>query len=618
MFYSFYYWQPSLVATPNSSNTNEFSFDLTGLPSLTGANAKWKVMLSHGDGTYFFGTLAELSAHRHTYSNGNHTAFAEVVAAYDDDKKPPKRAISVPVNISGLTNPSQPDDLQTMNGRKILLRKTTRAVPGDIITYMITYEHDATCNGGNLGGTIKFQFDDVLFNYVSTDRFNSEDANYNSAGLVTISFDNTNKELVSGEQRSVFITLQTKTTAQVGTLLGSKPNVEVEFKYKPTSSEYTTCTHTSSIHRDTIHDQSISDSHDPNFKTVVQNGLCNGDYVTWRVDFQNEGTAPETLIVVSDWIDTLFEYESVTVLQGQCTFQVSAERYNPANREWRFVMSGPNVALRGLGESGVREDETKGHVVFRVKKRAHPKCNAAANSARIIFGCNPPVFTDVALADFPCTTDSLPQPLPCPTCTTFVFDSLPVVAADTGVALITPAQLASFFANLQLPNSWTYKWYPALHLSNPLVAMPTLTRAVNRKYTLVASHNSDCVKVVVHVLVKPPTPLGLTFKKWCTGTTSGDKWNVTATATPTSRSNTDLLWKPCGSNVGSQSIGPVSGGNTAYFGVWDTLTDQVAEGWVWLPDTCPSPNFPWGWVLVILGGIVLVVAAARFFLGRRR
>jgi hypothetical protein len=220
---------------------------------------------------------------------------------------------------------------------------------------------------------------------------------------------------------------------------------------------------------------------------------------------------------VSDWIDTLFEYNSVTVLDSK--FPVTPVAYNPGAREWRFSMTGIN--LRGLGEKGVQEEDTKGFVVIRAKKRVHPKCNAAANAARILFGCNPPVFTATALATFPCDST-------CSPCNLEKEFVLPPRGIAGGDSLFTVAQFTAAFGNKALLGGWTFKWYPTDGLGNPFDAMPILTKPISRTYTLVASDSINCKYFIATVPVMPPHPLGINISKQCSSNTG---WSITATAT---------------------------------------------------------------------------------------
>jgi hypothetical protein len=82
----------------------------------------------------------------------------------------------------------------------------------------------------------------------------------------------------SGDQRSLFILLKTRDTASVNMPLLPAPFVTLTFLGERESE----C----AVYGDMIVGQNIASSHDPNYKTVLENDLCTGDSVTWRIDFQ--------------------------------------------------------------------------------------------------------------------------------------------------------------------------------------------------------------------------------------------------------------------------------------------------------------------------------------------
>lgn len=585
--YAFFYNPPPYLTASIDAN-NVATFAVYDLPTLSDTGAGIRIFLSHGDGTYFMGSVAEFATHTHTYQAGNYSAFAEVVVTYDDQDEPPKRTGAINVQASSNTAvPSPPVPLA--NGKKILLNRTTNAVPGDSITYIITYEHDGRCSDGTLSGSVKFTYDNTLLDFGQPDLFSETAGNTTATGSATTK-EYTFSNLNPGGQRSFFVRLKTEETAAVDAAMSPAPHVELILNGAITGRK---CDMDTFVSRDTIVGQQIAAAHDPNFKTVLKNDLCQGDFVTWRIDFQNLGNAPTDSVVISDWIDTLFEYNSVTVLNAQSKFSVVPSAYNPAAREWRFKMAPIN--LRGLGERGVSEEATKGHVVFQVKKRDHIPCNAAANAARIFFGYNPPVFTSTVLAAYPCDTLNC---APCDT-TELLLPPRTIIAGDSlNILSDLPASLDGFSGS-----DWNFKWYPTDGLDNPFVLTPTLTKAVYRTYTLVASTTSDsCQQVVVTVPVRPAAQLNMTVGTPC----DKNLWSINAQAT--GRPPTNLVWNYGSAGTASWSRPNLSGSQTVYVAVWDTQTDQYVEKWVALPFNCPSKKpFP-VWPLVALAVVVMGLA----------
>lgn len=605
---SFYFYTgPTLGVNINASN--QATYPMTNVPTPSSASEILRVFVSHGDGTYYLGTYDSLVAtHSHQYADNGSTgysAFAETILLYDDHNKPPERTSSqnFTVNLTGSIS-AQPSLIQDDN---IELSRTTNPVSGDSLTYIIRYEHPGnTVCTDTLDGMVKFQYDTNIFDDVQADLFFDESENETTNGNVATKVF-TFTDLAPGQQRSMFVLLHTKDNIRTLTALSPSTNVELNFTDKESCSSIPT-------YRDTVMvGEMVLASHDPNIKSVVSNQLCSGDStVTWRIDFQNYGNATEDSVVVSDWIDNLFDFNSVEIVDSK--FTVTDIQQRPNTREYRFVMAGSDMILKGMREANVREDETRGYLVLRAKKETFIACNAMANAARIFFGCNPPVTTETALAPFACL-DSI-----CDSCTVLLdlrLDSVKVQPAPGNpgsyvflTADNLPSQLTSLFAS----NDWAYKWYPSAGMADPFVLYPQLDRQYRRTYTLVASRETNCERVVLRVNVWPEDVLGMDVEYDLAGGCPGGPpiWDLTAIAT--GRPPTHLVWNNCQfSGVDTFRQGGLSQ-NFFYVAVWDTLTDQYVERWVNLPNTCPKkpPIPPWVWAVAV----VLLLISGYFFFRR--
>lgn len=567
---------PSLTVSLSSGNVATFTPNDLPVPSGTGAST-W-LLLSHGDGTYFMGTPSQLSAHSHQYTPGStYHPFLEYVEVYDDNKKPPGRT-AVSVSISSGTAPTEAPTLIPSNN--IRLQRSTNPVPGDSVTYIITYENMPDCASA-VGGKIKFTYDNTVFEYGQTDNYFQEGAaTVSSSGSSTtreISFTN----LPAGGQRNFFIRLKTKDGVDTNRVLNPATHVELALDKGASDLCWSTTPFT-----DTITGERVLASHDPNFKTVVKNDLCRGDSVTWRIDFQNTGNAMEDSVVVADWIDTIFEFNSVTLIDSK--FPVSSMQWRPGTREVRFAMF--PITLHGLGEPALlKEEDTRGYVILRAKKRQiypYPKCSAAANAARIFFGCNPPVFTETALASYACDT------INCTPCSIMVDTFLPAAAIppSPGGPVISSVQLTSLLGDSL--SGWNFKWYPTAGLDNPLTAVPNVTSPVNRTYTLVASYTGSvpsCSQAVIRVPVAPAHRLQMTATPVLSANSNcpnAPKWSVRAKVA--GKDTLNLVWNNC-TYTGrgtwyspEQNLDP----SNYYVSVWDTLSDDYVETWVRLPMQC--------------------------------
>ncbi len=580
-------------------NTNVATFTVSNLPDATGTGASNFIFLSHGDGTFFMGTPEELATHTHhyAYSTTPYQAFLEHVEIYDDKKKPPGRtAFQSATTYSAGSAPTPVNIPITSN--HILLQRTTNPVPGDSITYVITYEHLPACSATQ-SGRIRFYYDSTVFSFVQRDNFFQEGTLTTTNSGATMIKEFTFSNLAPGEQRSFYMLLETKETVDTGKVLGPATKAELIYDSQDLGgcSEMPVCA-------DSIAGERVLASHDPNYKTVIENDLCAGDSVTWRIDFQNTGNGPEDSVVVADWIDTLLEFNSVEVLDAK--FAVSDTIRRAGSREVRMVM--PNITLRGMGEPGVQEEDTRGYVVVRAKKRSispKPYCSAVANAVRIFFGCNPPVFTETALASYPCA-DTCSATCSPSADTTFAPQPFSAV-----VPLIPPGSLNPDLEALLSGGTWAYKWYPATGLSDPFILSPTLLAPVNRTYTLVASRQTDCDQVFIRVPVRPAAPIPLTLKATPTaGCPYSPVWSVTGKVASADTAN--LVWSDCRATGHGTwtSLSSALVPQKYYVAVWDTLTDNIAEEWILLPLRCPDTTGGWGslppWVryaIYVLGAL---------------
>ncbi|MCB0533725.1 MAG: hypothetical protein H6574_17725 [Lewinellaceae bacterium] len=559
---------PSLTVSLGLNNVATFS--VADLPEVSGEGSGLRIFLSHGDGTYFMGTPQELAQHTHEYANSqSYSAFAEVVAIYDKDRRKSGKTAMVAVQTN--STPSTTTPPSTIGAVGIQLKRTTNPVPDDYVTYIVTYEHPAICTDV-MNGDILFAFDPQVFEtqsiQVNTYFQESRQAQYDGQVYVGERF--SFQGIAPGEQRSFFIRLLTKSTATPGALMNIPTTVQLAFQ-RPNPGSCTTQTSFSS----SIAGEVVLDSHDPNCKTVLQSDWTPGGSVTWRIDFQNEGNAAENKVVIADWIDTLVSFNSVKLVASR--FPVADILVEPETREVRFVME--DINLRGLGELNASEADTRGYIILQANVREQVGCNAIANGARIFFGCKPPVSTRTVVATMPCKDAG-------GRCKT-VFDGQigPVAIPSAGEPLLRPADLDAGLLDKLGAAGWVYKWYPAEGLNDPFALFPVLKSPVQRTYTLVASNSFSCERAILEVSVQPEKPLQLTVKQEAIGGCDCQAiWNLTATVSGSAK-DADLVWQDCTSGVPAWS-GTQLLPQTIYIGVWNTQTGQMAETWVTLPGSC--------------------------------
>lgn len=610
LFYSFFFNnhdRPVLTTVPTGT-LNEVAFGFSSFPDISGDSSNVRIFISHGDGSYFLGRLPDLTAHKHQYSTAqsSYNAYAEVVFLYDDKKKPPKKTGSTSIVVStsgGGSNTTIPPT--TLGGNKIALLRTTNPVPGDSVTYIITYGHPGDKCTNTISGYVNFTYDTTVFYPISStldiNNYFQETALDTSGGTTYTAKKFNFSNLAPNEERSFFIRLATKENVSTGTVLPMPTKVDLVFPKK----DDTPCG-SLLVFSDTILGEVVASGHDPNFKTVLNTDMCTTDSITWRIDFQNQGNAPVKSVVIADWIDTLVEYRSIRVVDSK--FPVTQQIYLPNAREIRFVM--PGVNLRGLQESAVSEDSTRGYITLRGKIQNFLPCNAIANAARIFFDCNPPVTTKTTLAPFPCDS------INCDSCTVVLDTTIgPIAIPDIGQQLLQSTDLSVQDYNLLSVGPWVYRWYPADGLDDPNVLSPRLTRSLRRSYTMIASipfgSALSCQRAIVHINVRPDPALSLSTSWTPTSGCPGNNpiWTLSATASDAPATN--LVWQNCASGVDTFEKGNLLA-QTCYVAVWDTMTGDYVEQWVNLPSKCPPPTCPLSGVWTGLGILAFALVLFRF------
>lgn len=571
--------QMTLNATPISSGSNTYRFNLTDPPTVSGKDASLRIFLNHGDGTFFLGSMADLASHQHEYSNRLtvYESYAEAIPLYDDDENPVQRSTSTNVGTSGF--PSTVNHPQAdLSQKPILLQRTCDAVADNLITYVVTYglssgnvSHGPGCSSPlSVEGFVRFRFDSTHLDYQETKSYfpdNTGDYEAPVQQIASGTFKVPFQRLDEGEQRNLFFVLKTKSTATDTNYALIPPIAEIVYNGScVVNSEY----------RDTIHGQKIRDSHDPNQKTVWSNNWYPDGTITWRIDFQNEGNAPEDSVSVVDWIDTVFALKSVQVVGG--SFPVTKFHRDPVQRKFTFVLD--SIDLRGLGERGVDLEETRGYLLLRAKLRKPEPCDVPVNYARIHFGCKPPIYTEPGFARLPCS-DLIDSCLA-------LFDTLlPTRVISPGQNMFAGSELNSATQAVlsQAATDKHLRWYPADGLSSPFVVNPVVNSPLARRYVLIATFPDTCGRMVIQVPVEPPGKPSLAVTTTPNNCPYPSKRSVKATAGGVDLKY--LLWHDCttGSLPWEKKDQDIP--QTIYVGVWDTLTGCSAEEWIVLDPNCP-------------------------------
>lgn len=581
LYYSFFYSPDTLSCVPTGT-TYTFSYTL---PQSDNGNLAseddWRVFLSLGDGRFWMGTQGQFETTGFNYvAADTYTPFLEYTPTYDDTKKPPKRLVmSTALNVS---NPTSNDPLRVPMAatEAIKLQSTRDPKPGDIITYIVTYQHNMENCADSLRGDIKFTFDKDVLTFTGFDGFHNEyDANStdpNSVGYITLDF----HQLKNSEQRNVFLYFTTQNFEYGTVTMDQKPRVD----YTATKTSETACPENSITASDAMTAQQITNSHDPNKKFAAKHKICAGDqFVDFTITFQNDGPDPTDSVKVLDELDVyLKKTPKPSLLAWSTPTPPGVDFETTGSNDRTLVFKFPTLKLRGLAEPGYGtafgEDSTMATFTFRCEidpAYVNSFCNAVMNKAKIYFDCNPPIETPVAMTPIYCNTCALPAP----TCS-MLSDSLLTDSFVVGNNILPPG--------FPPPSGFDfYHWYPEEGLSNPLIANPVLTSLKHREYTLVASsggaacrHQIIRVKAsntcILQIQITPPT-VGT-----CSGTSTG---TITATVSGYAGLPSDLIWQDCKTGVSStQTYMP--GHTQYYFGVTDNTTGCTAE----LVYTVPEPS----------------------------
>jgi uncharacterized repeat protein (TIGR01451 family) len=140
----------------------------------------------------------------------------------------------------------------------------------------------------------------------------------------------------------------------------------------------------------------VCTSYDPNDKQVLPSGLTSAGYITnsdsvltYRVNFQNTGTAMALNVVIQDTLSNYLDASTLSVLDASHTYFVSVQN----DKELTF--SFPTIYLP---DSNTNEPLSHGHITYQV--RTKPNLSAGTvinNTAAIYFDYNAPVITNTTV-----------------------------------------------------------------------------------------------------------------------------------------------------------------------------------------------------------------------------
>jgi uncharacterized repeat protein (TIGR01451 family) len=245
-----------------------------------------------------------------------------------------------------------------------------------------TYDNFVTiANNGNsniASGTVTFNKNNI----VSILSVSQSGATINPNGF-TYNFSN----LLPFEQRTTMVTMQVPTipTVSLGQQLTNSASITI-----PTGDINISNNNSTLI-------QTIVGSYDPNEKEeshggkILRSSFTANDYLTYKIQFENTGTASAINIKVNDLLDAKLDENSIKMISSSDDYVLDR---NGKNLEWRFsgINLPPSIANTQIGH---------GYIVFQIKPLpGFAIGDIIPNVANIYFDFNPAIVTNVCNTEF--------------------------------------------------------------------------------------------------------------------------------------------------------------------------------------------------------------------------
>lgn len=260
----------------------------------------------------------------------------------------------------------------TYNDLEISILPLELARPGFDTTYSIMYQNNGTTT---LSGDVNLNFNDDLVDYLSA---NSNPDTINIGELIWSYTD-----LKPFEKREILFTVNTNTPTDPNFPLNNGDILNYTASITPSVSDETPENNLFELN------QTVVNSYDPNDKTCLEGKTILpsevGDYVTYIIRFENNGTASAVNIVVKDVIDTAkYDMSSLTVLKGSHDFRTKIRETNIVE----FIFENINLPF----DDAIND----GYVSFKIKTQPTLVENDTfENEAEIYFDYNPAIITNL-------------------------------------------------------------------------------------------------------------------------------------------------------------------------------------------------------------------------------
>lgn len=281
---------------------------------------------------------------------------------------------SVTVTFPEIPSPALQNFCITPNGThhdvSIIAMPSGAAVPGFDAYYSIKI----TNTGNQLAsGTVQFTYDEAVLDFISA---SGGDAT-GTSGQLSILYSNIQPFA------SQFITLTFNLNSPMET-----PALNQDDVLQFSATAINTATDESPANNTMAFPQTVVNSMDPNHKTCVEGPTIPpsmvGEYVHYKIDFENLGTFPATNVVVKDMIDTAkFDVATLVPVASSHSF---ITRITETNRV-EFIFEGINLPFDDANNDG--------YIVFKIKTLPTLVLgNTFSNTASIYFDYNFPIITN--------------------------------------------------------------------------------------------------------------------------------------------------------------------------------------------------------------------------------
>lgn len=277
-------------------------------------------------------------------------------------------------NLTPTNNVQIQDYCVTANGVKsdleVVLAPTSIAQPGFDATYDLIYR-----NKGNqtISGSVTLNYNDNVMDYVSA----TPSSNSSSTGSRVWNFTN----LKPFETKQIRIKLNLNSPTETPALNGGDI-----LNYSVNST--TNLTDQTPTDNSFILNQPVVNSYDPNDKICLQGQLVGtnviGEYVHYRIRFENTGSTNATNINVVDFIDTTkFDISTLLPISGSHMFTTKITEGNKVE----FYFKSINL--------GFLDASNDGYLVYKIKTKSSLVAgDTFGGNASIYFDYNSPILTN--------------------------------------------------------------------------------------------------------------------------------------------------------------------------------------------------------------------------------